>query len=149
MSAAATPLPAASWFPRLLRSSSRNARIVRFATIGTASTVLYWGLFLLAQPALGLTWATLFALFASTLANTTAQRRYTFCSAGETATAWRDHIASLAAFGGSWVLSVWALGILASLAPDASAFAQLLLAQACTFVGSAVRFSLLHAWNGA
>lgn len=144
MSAAAVPRTAVSSPPRVLRSAQAAAR---FAAVGAATTALYWALFLLAQPALGATWAALVALVASTLVNTAAQRRYTFCSTADPRTASRDHIASLAAFGGSWLLSVWALGILASLAPAAPALAELAVAQACTLTGSAARFLLLFSWH--
>ena len=147
MSAVAIPLTAASPLPRLLSSSSATARLTRFAAVGAASTALYWGLFLLARPALGATWGILLALIASTLVNTAAQRRYTFCSTAEPQTASRDHIASLAAFGGSWLLSVWVLRILGSLTPGTSALAELVVAQSCTLAGSATRFLLLHAWH--
>lgn len=148
MSAAAIHLTPSTHSVRwLLRSDSAQARMARFMAIGWASTGLYWTLFLALTPALTATWAALVSLASSTLINTAAQRRFTFDSSSERGTAGRDHVMSLTVFFGSWLLSVWALGILASLVASPSAVAQLAVAQACTLVGSAVRFTLLHTWN--
>lgn len=132
---------------RPLRLPAAGARLVRFVAIGGASTVLYWALFWLARPLMAASWASLLALVASTLANTAAQRRFTFATAGDPRTARRDHLLSLAAFGGSWLLSIAALGWLATLAPSASALSELAVAQACTLAGSATRFAVLQAWS--
>lgn len=121
--------------------------MARFMVIGWASTGLYWTLFLITQPVITATWATLLALTISTVINTAAQRRYTFDSAQNRASAKRDHLMSLTVFGGSWLLSLWALSLLASFVASPSSLAQLAVAQCCTLTGSAVRFTLLHAWN--
>lgn len=156
MSAAVTTAGPSLRPGRLLRSTTATTtthrpatQLVRFLAIGWASTGVHWVLFLTLQPVLPLTLATLVALTTSTLVNTAAQRRFAFSARESREEARRDHVMSLVAFGASWLLSLWALQYLLILVPDASAIAQMVVTQACTLVGSAIRFVLLRTWHAS
>jgi putative flippase GtrA len=53
-------------------------QLVRFAAVGVASTLAYLALFFVLQPGLGAQAANLSALFVTAVANTAANRRFTF-----------------------------------------------------------------------
>lgn len=130
----------------LLRSNAVSARMARFGAIGLVSTLANWILFFVVRSVLSATWATLIALLISTIFNTAAQRRYTFGN-GTQKSAYRDHLMSILAFGGAWLLSIWAIDLLHSFHPDANAAAELVVSQICILTGSALRFALLQIWS--
>lgn len=114
--------------------------------IGWITTGLYWALFLAFAALLNSSWAALISLTVSTLVNTAAQRRFTFATE-DSATAKRDHLMSLAVFGLAWLLTVAVLNLANTWFPSIDVYSELALAQACTLLGSAARFSLLQIWT--
>jgi putative flippase GtrA len=58
-------------------------QLVRFAAVGAASTLAYLALFVVLQPGLGAQAANLFALLVTAVANTTANRSFTFGVRGQ------------------------------------------------------------------
>jgi putative flippase GtrA len=70
--------PSSAGVPRGL-----TRQLVRFASIGVASTVAYLALFVLLQPGLGAQVANLLALLVTAVANTSANRRFTFGVRGQ------------------------------------------------------------------
>ncbi len=72
-------------------------QLVRFGAVGVASTLAFFGLYLLLRP-LGAQPANLIALLVTAIGNTAANRRLTFGITGR-AGALRHHLGGLAAFG--------------------------------------------------
>jgi putative flippase GtrA len=99
---------------RLLRAP----RLVRFAGVGVASTLVYLLLFALGRTFLGAQAANLVALLASALGNTATNRRFTFGVRGSTH-AVRHHVQGLLLFLAGLALTGGALQLLTRLDPRA------------------------------
>jgi putative flippase GtrA len=119
-------------------------QLVRFASIGIVSTVVFAILFALLAPVAGVVAADIVALAACTFANTAANRRLTFSLSGRRARA-RHHARGLAvgllplslnllALGAAWLLGV------------GSTAGYLLALTVSNAIGAAARFSLLQRW---
>jgi len=119
-------------------------QVVRFATIGVLSTLAYLLLFLLARPALGAQPANLVALLTTAVANTAANRRFTFGVRG--AGAARHHGQGLVVFALGLGLTSGSLALLAAWTaapPRAVELAVLVLAN---LLATALRFVLMREW---
>jgi glycosyltransferase involved in cell wall biosynthesis len=119
--------------------------LMRFALVGVASTVLYFLLFLGLGPILGALAANAAALGLSAVANTAANRRFTFGRRGSERLL-RHHAQGLLVFGLCLALtsgSLLALEALAPAAPRAVELGVLFLANA---TATALRYLLLRIW---
>ncbi|QQC58609.1 bifunctional glycosyltransferase family 2/GtrA family protein [Rothia kristinae] len=90
------------------------SQAVRFCAVGAGSTLAYLLIFLLCRSALGAQGANLLALVTTAVANTAANRSFTFGVTGRTG-ALRHHLQGLAVFLLGWALTAGALAGLAGL----------------------------------
>jgi len=127
--------------PRALRGPYRE--FLSFGAIGIASTlayvVLYTGLRFVVVP----TVANALALLTTAVANTAANRRFTFEVSGRRGIA-RDHTAGLAALGVALALTSVCLALLDLLAPRRGAAVELAVLVAANSAATLVRFLLLR-----
>ena len=122
-----------------------TTQLARFGAIGVASTVAYLVLFALMRPGLGAQLANAAALLATAVANTAANRRFTFGRRGRTGAA-ADQVGGLVAFGLGLVLTSSALGLLHAAVAAPARTLELGTLVAANLVATALRFVLLRAW---
>lgn len=122
-------------------------QVVRFGTIGVASTLAYLLLFMMMHTALGAQTANLVALLLTAIVNTAANRRFTFgVRGGGTASATRHQFEGLIVFGIALTITSGALAGLHVFAPHAHHLLELSVLVAANLVATAVRFVLLRGW---
>ena len=137
----ATPLePTAALTRHRLRG-----QVARFAVIGLGSTVLHLGLLAVLTGALGAQVANLVCLVVSTVANTAANRAWTFQVRGTDLMA-RQHLQALVVFAITWACSSLALELLAVAWPQASTLATVVVVGAANAVSTVVRFTAMRSW---
>lgn len=119
------------------------SHLVRFGTVGVASTLAYLLLFLLLTPPVGGQAANLVALLLTTIGNTAANRWFTFGVRGRAGMV-THHLQGLTVFFVGWALSAGALG-LAQLAHAGHAW-QLLAVVLGNLAATAVKFVLFRQW---
>jgi putative flippase GtrA len=124
--------------PRLARQA------LRFGTIGVISTLAYLVLFLLLRSATGAQAANLLALLVTTVANTAANRRYTFGVRG--AGHGRHQLQGLAVFGLGLALTSGALGVLDLATAHPGRGLELGVLVVANLLATALRFVLLREW---
>ncbi|GAA1666589.1 sugar translocase [Mycolicibacterium murale] len=129
--------PAAEPPPSLLR------QVVRFATVGVLSTLAYLVLFLALRP-LGAQGANLVALLVTAVANTAANRRFTFGVRGR-ARVVRHQFEGLVVFGIGLALTSGSLAVLHYFGEPARAV-ELAVLVAANLLATVVRFVLLRGW---
>jgi putative flippase GtrA len=119
--------------------------VTRFLLIGVASTVSYAGLYLLLRTALGAALANALALAITAVANTQANRYFTFRVRGRAGLA-RQHAAGGLVYLLALGLTAGALDVLHGLDPRPSSLLEvtvLVVASACATVS---RYIALRAW---
>ena len=121
------------------------AQLVRFATIGVASTVAYLLLYLVLRGALSAQWANALALVTTAVLNTAANRRLTFGHSGP-AGRLRHQAQGLVVFGIGLALTSGALALLQGLAPHASRLHEVCVLVAANVAATLVRFLLFRSW---
>jgi putative flippase GtrA len=119
--------------------------IARFALVGLASTLLYLLLFLGLRPFLSSLLANALALGLSAVANTAANRRFTFGRRGRQGLL-LHHGQALAVFGLCLGLTSGALLGLEALAPDAPRAVELAVLVLANGLATALRYVLLRLW---
>ncbi len=124
------------------RSILRQA--VHFAAIGIASTAAYLLLFLVLSGPLGAQGANLVALLVTAIANTAANRRFTFGVRGKTGVA-RHHFEGLVVFGIGLGLTSGALALLHTVVDPHRAVEVIVLVGA-NLLATVIRFVLLRGW---
>ncbi len=129
--------PAAEPPPSLLR------QVVRFATVGVLSTLAYLLLFLALRP-LGAQGANLVALLVTAVANTAANRRFTFGVRGRTGVA-RHQFEGLVVFAIGLGLTSGTLAALHHFGEPARTI-ELLALVGANLLATVVRFVLLRGW---
>jgi len=133
---------------RVQTHAPRAAGVARqlpvFAVIGVLSTAAHLGLFAALRPALDAQLANLVALLVTAVANTAANRRFTFGVRGAVGAA-RHQLQGLAAFLAGLALSSGALGLVHRTLPDAPyvEIGALIVANGAATV---LRFTLLRRW---
>lgn len=127
-------------------ATSTAVQTGRFALVGVGSTVLHLGLFTLLMV---LAWpaqlANVAALVVAAVANTTANRWWTFQVRGPGM--WRHQAQGLAILGLTWVSTASALGLLHVLWPSAPALAATLAVGAATLACTVVKFWVMRLWS--
>ena len=125
-------------------TSGFTVQALRFGLIGVLSTLAYLALFVLLRGSLGAQGANLLALLITAVANTAANRRFTF---GVTGSGHGKHqMQGLVVFGLGLLLtsgSLWLLGVLTSHPARLIEVAVLVVAN---LVATALRFVLLRHW---
>ena len=116
-----------------------------FASVGVACTVAYAVLFLLLRHLMPAMAANAFALLLTAIANTAANRRYTFGVRGR-AEAIRHHVQALLVFGVGLVLTSASLALLSSWAPGASRWVEVLVLTAANLTVTVMRFVAMRVW---
>jgi putative flippase GtrA len=121
------------------------AQVARFAAIGVASSLAYVLLYLAARVALPAQAANALALVTTAVANTAANRRFTFAIHGPDGVV-RDHLRGLAVF--AFVLGVTA-GLLAALhaaSPQPARTVEVAVLVGANLLATLLRFVLLRGW---
>ena len=130
-----------------LRGMARVARrqLPSFAAVGVVSTLAYLGLFWLLRSVMGAVAANALALLVTAVANTAANRRFTFGVTGRRRRL-RQHAEGLVVFGLGLAVTTGALGLLARAGPDPGRGAELAALVAANAAATLVRFVLLRSW---
>ncbi|QYC43375.1 Undecaprenyl-phosphate mannosyltransferase [Nonomuraea coxensis DSM 45129] len=138
--AAGIPVPPRIQRAELPRGMARQ--LPRFAVVGVASTLAYLALYSLLRPAIAPLAANAVALLVTALANTAANRRFTFGVTGS-AGALRHQFEGLIAFLVGLALTSGTLALLPSGVPHGVEVAAVIAANAAATL---VRFLLLRVW---
>jgi putative flippase GtrA len=137
------PLPASSRAAEQTRGSSLFGQLVRFAAIGAASTLAYLVIFVFCRGFMDPQLANFLALLITAVANTGANRRFTFGIQGGNPV--RHHFEGLIVFGIGLVLTSGALALVhRTTTPDR--WAEILTVVAANLAATAVRFLLFRLW---
>ncbi|WP_306745409.1 bifunctional glycosyltransferase family 2/GtrA family protein [Saccharothrix yanglingensis] len=119
-------------------------QLVRFAAVGVVSTLAYLLLFVLLRGGLGAQGANLVALLVTAVANTAANRRFTFGVRGGRG-AGRHQFEGLVVFGLGLVPTSGALAVLHRFTPPGGA-ADLAAVVGANLLATVLRFLLLRNW---
>src|SRR6478735_1268801 len=137
------PLPASSRAGEQTRGSSLFGQLVRFAAIGAASTLAYLVIFVFCRGFMDPQLANFLALLITAVANTGANRRFTFGIQGGNPV--RHHFEGLIVFGIGLVLTSGALALVhRTTTPDR--WMEVLTVVAANLAATAVRFLLFRLW---
>jgi putative flippase GtrA len=121
------------------------SQVLRFLAIGVASTLAYGLLYLVFRTGMSGQAANASALLLTAVANTAANRRYTFAIRGP-AHAFRHQAQGLAVFALALALTAGSLALLHHVAPDASRALELTVLVVANLVATVLRFVLLRGW---
>jgi putative flippase GtrA len=127
------------------RSASFFGQIIRFGAIGALSTAAYAALYLIFQFAMPAQLSNFAALLVTAIANTAANRRFTFGVRGRTG-AIAHQFQGLVVFGIAWLITSCALVLLHGLSPTASVQVELIVLTVANLVATLVRFVLFRLW---
>ena len=127
------------------RRPSFFGQVVRFGAVGVASTGAYALLFLLFQLALPGQLSNFLALLITAIANTAANRRFTFGVRGARG-AVTHQFQGLIVFGIAWGITAGSLALLHAARPDASSLLSLVVLTGANLFATVVRFLLLRLW---
>jgi len=119
-------------------------QILRFAAVGAASTLAYLLLFVVLRAGLGAQLANLVALLVTAVANTAANRRFTFGVRGEGVA--RHQLQGLLVFGLGLAVTSAALAALSWISPDPSRFVEVAVLLLANLAATVLRFVLLREW---
>jgi putative flippase GtrA len=120
-------------------------QVARFCAVGVASTVAYLIIFSALSGALGAQWANLVALLSTAIANTAANRRFTFGVRGRAGTA-RHHGEALLVFALALALTSGSLSALHTLITPTPRWLELAVLITANLTATALRFTLLRGW---
>jgi putative flippase GtrA len=119
-------------------------QVLRFGIVGALSTAAYALLYLVLQNVLSAQAANFTALLITAVANTWANRRFTFGVNGPGMV--RHQFQGLLVFATAWALTSGSLAALHAAAPGASAHLQLVVLTVANLIATLVRFALLRLW---
>lgn len=125
--------------------SGLPGQLIRFATIGVASTLAYVLLFLALRQATGPQPANLAALLLTAIGNTAANRRFTFGLRGRRHVG-RHQAQGLVVFALGLGLTSGSLAALEALAPGAGRPAEVAVLVTANLAATVLRFVLLRGW---
>lgn len=120
-------------------------QLVRFASIGVASTVAYLLIFLALHAGIGAQAANLVALLLTAIGNTAANRRFTFGVRGSTRMG-RHHLEGLVVFGLALALTSGSLALMHALVDPTPHWLELTAVIVANLTATAMRFTLLRGW---
>jgi putative flippase GtrA len=120
-------------------------QLVRFGAIGAACTAAYLVLFVLLRGEVGAQAANFVALLATAMANTAANRRFTFGVRGG-AGATRHQIEGLIVFGVALGVTSGALATLHGVSGEPARWVELAVLVLANLAATAIRFVLLRGW---
>jgi putative flippase GtrA len=117
----------------------------RFAVIGVLSTVAYITLYVLIRPGAGAQLANALALLITAIANTAANRRFTFGTRGRDK-AVRHQAEGLVVFAIGLGVSSGSLALLHAVVPQPPTSAELAALVAANLLATVIRFVMLKSW---
>ncbi|MDT5108058.1 MAG: hypothetical protein QOI25_5571 [Mycobacterium sp.] len=120
-------------------------QVVRFGTVGVASTAAYLVLFVLLHGWIGAQAANLVALLLTAIGNTAVNRRFTFGVAGRGRAA-RHHVEGLIVFAIALAITSGALAVLNGVVDHPHRLLEITVLVLANLVATAVRFVLLRGW---
>ncbi|MGV0789148.1 bifunctional glycosyltransferase family 2/GtrA family protein [Mycolicibacterium sp. XJ2] len=120
-------------------------QVVRFGAVGLISTAAYVALFMLTREWIGAQAANLIALLTTAVANTAANRRFTF-GIGGLANATRHHIEGLIVFAIALTVTSGCLTVLHLVVTQPHHLVELIVLVLANLVATAARFVLLRSW---
>jgi putative flippase GtrA len=118
---------------------------VRFAVIGATSTLAYLVLYAVLRDAVAAQIANAVALLVTAIANTAANRRFTFAIRGRPRIV-THQVQSLVVFGLALGLTAGSLALLQALDPRSSRGVELAVLTAANLIATVLRFLLLRVW---
>jgi putative flippase GtrA len=121
------------------------AQVLRFATIGVASTLAYLALYLVLRQGFSAEGANGISLLLTAVGNTAANRRWTFSVRGSNGAA-RQQLQGLVVFGLALALTTGSLGLLHSVTATAGRLLEVTVLATANAVATALRFVLLRGW---
>ncbi|MCU1513964.1 MAG: glycosyl transferase, partial [Microbacteriaceae bacterium] len=127
------------------RKPSFFGQVVRFGAVGVASTVAYALLYLAFQAIMPGQVANFVALLLTAIANTAANRRFTFGVRGRAGVV-AHQFQGLVVFGLAWGITSGSLLGLHAIVPGASAHAELVVLTLANLFSTLLRFVLLRLW---
>jgi glycosyltransferase involved in cell wall biosynthesis len=119
--------------------------VLRFAAVGVASTLAYAALYLLLRGPLGAAWANALALGLTAVANTAANRRFTFGVRGRAGLA-RQHAMGALVYVLTLGLTTGALAVLHGLAAAPSRWVEVAVLVAASAAATLTRYMALRTW---
>jgi putative flippase GtrA len=122
-----------------------DGTIARFLTVGLLSTIAYALLFLALSGALGAAWANVAALASTAVANTAANRRYTFGVRGRKDLG-RHHLRGAAVFVLTVGLTTGALAVVHGLDATPARAVELAVLVAAGLVATVTRYVAMRTW---
>ena len=125
--------------------TSFGSQVIRFGIVGGASTVAYALLFLVLRPLAGGQAANFAALLLTAIANTWANRWFTFGVVGRMGVV-RHQVQGLIVFGLAWCITSGALLGLQTYDPRATPLTEIGVLTAANLVATVLRFVLLRGW---
>ena len=132
---------------RVPPSSGVGAHVVRFGVVGVASTLLHLGLFagLATVVGLGSQTANVTALLLATIANTWANRRWTFGIRGSEGSL-RHQVQGLLVFAVTWAMTSGALGVVQTVWPGAPVAVETIVIGVANVVATVAKFVAMRSW---
>ena len=128
-----------------LLTTGRHRHPVRFATVGVLSTLAYFLAYMALRGPIGPWWANATALAATAVANTAANRRYTFGITSRDARL-RHHIQGAVAFAAGLVCSTAGLAIIHLLVSRPPPMVEAVAAFVAGAVATMLRYTLFRHW---
>ncbi|UYY80644.1 bifunctional glycosyltransferase family 2/GtrA family protein [Arthrobacter sp. YA7-1] len=120
-------------------------QVIRFGIVGAFSTIAFALLYLLFQGPFGPQQGNFLALLLTAIANTAANRRFTFRIHGPERQ-FTQQFQGLVVFLVAWVITSSSLVLLHAIHPDASPSTELLVLTSANIFATLVRFVLLRIW---
>jgi glycosyltransferase involved in cell wall biosynthesis len=127
------------------RAPSFFGQVVRFGAVGVLSTAAYALLYLIFSAVMTGFVANFLALLLTAIANTAANRRFTFGVRGRSG-AVTHQFQGLVVFGIAWVITSGSLLELHALNPNANSTVQLIVLTFANLLATVLRFVLFRVW---
>lgn len=128
-----------------IRTLPATQRLLSFAIVGVISTLLYLAGFAWLRTQMSALAANAICLVATTVVNTSLNRRFTFGVTGNR-NALRHHIQAAMAFGAALVITTAALAAFDWIAPEAARLQELAVVVSANAVATVFRYVLLNGW---